>query len=533
MIRWTFLLLTALSLSACATDYRGYGGVHHYDATPTYVGSASYYRPAAAARGDYYYGISYAASYHYPLWIDYPYYYSLFWPLQRGFYDPYWHPGFYYGVTYFPRNYFSISLYGGHRSYYRHYGHYGFAYSPYRLSWVDHYYDWYPYHRYYPRHASRWYAPRFGNPRHEAERLSRWTQARGDHRYAGGHRPGLRADGARDADYRGRTGARMDPGVRGFSRDEGLRQRVDRGAALTAGRDEGSHRAWRGGDEGRADGRARNESRAQVDRGRGADFDGSGRAWRGTDEGRADWRARNDSRVLVERGRDADFDGSAPGRSRDRGEPADARGWQRVERGELHARYQDRSEQRAPRQQVRGEDAAFARERGGADHARYSAAPSRWEGTRAGDERFAPAPQRAERGYPVDRGHAVDRGEYARRAERHDPSGGHARVGQVQPHAQSGWSGRAAASPRESRNPESHGHSRPAPMIDAPAARGTPAPYSSPRADHVRQAPVEAPRAAYGSGRGEPPAREAVRSEGRGERHGEGRDRPERGHGRR
>jgi hypothetical protein len=237
MIRWTLVLLCAATLTACATDYRGYDrGYGHSYAETTYVGGGSYYNDTYRGRGDYYYGVG-ASAYSYPLWVDNPYYYSLFWPLQRSFHDPFWHPGFYYGVTYFPRNYFSVSLYGGHRS--RYYGSFGtfgsFAYSPYRLAWVDHYYDWYPHHRYYPRHVSGYYAPRFGNARHEAERLSHWGRS---HTRSSSYDGGLIADHSRyeqraprnperDADYRGRTGARMDPGVRGFNRDADLRRQGD------------------------------------------------------------------------------------------------------------------------------------------------------------------------------------------------------------------------------------------------------------------------------------------------------------------
>jgi hypothetical protein len=229
MIRWLIVLAALVSTSGCASTYRGYD--NHQ---PVRVGGSSYYAPAYAGsyghergdhyRGDYYYSRP-VRSYDYPIWYENPYYFSLFWPLQRSFYDPFWNPGFYYGVTWFPRHYFSLSLYGGPR-YASRWGHgyygIGLAYSPYRLSWVDHYYDWYPYYRHYPRHVHHWYAPRYGNARHEAERLASFsrglprTDTYGAYR---ANRDPVRSS-ARDADYHGRTAARIDPGVRGFDRPE-------------------------------------------------------------------------------------------------------------------------------------------------------------------------------------------------------------------------------------------------------------------------------------------------------------------------
>lgn len=226
MSRW-IVVLAALALAGCATDYRGYG---YHDRGPVaheevYVGGSSYYAPVHDDRGDYYYG-SVGVSYNYPLWVDYPAYYSLFWPLHRSYVDPYWHPGFYYGVTYFPRNYFSVSLYGGG---YRPF--HSLSYSPYRSAWVDSYYDWYPHYSYYSRYDyDRWYAPRYGNARNEAERLARLTAA--TPRYAreyglpsnqARYERGVARNPERAADYSGRSSPRIDPGVRGFER--GVTQR--------------------------------------------------------------------------------------------------------------------------------------------------------------------------------------------------------------------------------------------------------------------------------------------------------------------
>jgi hypothetical protein len=171
--------------------------------------------------------------YHEPdslYWADYPAYYSLFWTLNRSYVDPFWHPNFYYGVTWFPRNYYSVV----YRSWYgpRWYGRpwYGYlAYSPYRLSWVDHYYDWYPWYAYNPRPHYH-YAPRYGGVRNEAERLARYNAWRNSDAAAGyGYAPRgswsaaarsqnaveNRREALRGADYGGRS-PRLDPGVSGF-----------------------------------------------------------------------------------------------------------------------------------------------------------------------------------------------------------------------------------------------------------------------------------------------------------------------------
>ncbi len=248
MLRW-IVVLAAAALAGCATDYRGYGYGYYgysdyyepyYDEPyeEVYVDRGTYYRPVDDRYGDYYYrSPSYYSdayvSYSYPLWWDYPSYYSLFWGLNRSVFDPYWHPGFYYGVTYFPRNYFSISWYGGWpRTYGSYWPYRSLWYSPYRSSWVDNYYDWYPYYRRYDRHYPSYYAPRYGNARNEAERLSRLSQVtptRGllaDGLPVGPSRYTPRSDRnqERAADYRGRTEPRLDPGLRGYERRTDSRQ---------------------------------------------------------------------------------------------------------------------------------------------------------------------------------------------------------------------------------------------------------------------------------------------------------------------
>jgi hypothetical protein len=245
MMRWFTLPALAMLLSGCVIDsgYRSYDDRYYADdgyREPVYAGGSSYYAPSYGGSGDYYYG-DYG---HDSSYVAYPYYYSLFWSLNRWSVDPYWHPRFFYGVTYYPRNYFSFGYssyrhgYGlGYGSHYWPYGIRSYAYSPYRYAWVDHYYDWTPYHAGYSRRAHSYYAPRYGSARNEADWLSR--QGRND-RYRGnqtryGSRDGglprtqsyregdrsrsavsERREALRGADYGSRTRGRADPGVSGF-----------------------------------------------------------------------------------------------------------------------------------------------------------------------------------------------------------------------------------------------------------------------------------------------------------------------------
>lgn len=252
MIRWIALLST-LVLAGCVTqrevvyrdvyrdgDYRDsrYSSETYYRDDDRYYDDGSYYAPASSGRGDYYYGsasVGYGYGYDYPSWyVDYPAYYSVFWPMYRSWYDPFSYSGYYYGVTYFPRNYLSIGFSSGWPRYS------SWAYSPYRYSWADNYYDWRPWHSYHSGNRHYRSTPRYGSSRNEAERLSRmgdWRGAggvrrdrgaydRGNEGYDGGRYDGERSTaygrygtsrgGSRDADYGSRTAPRVDPGTRGF-----------------------------------------------------------------------------------------------------------------------------------------------------------------------------------------------------------------------------------------------------------------------------------------------------------------------------
>lgn len=253
MPRVLFFSVALLLLAGCAAtpSYRYYGersfdqggdGRHLVQPAPGYSG---------------------AAAWNTPVWYDYPAYYSVFWSINRWYVDPFWHPHFYYGVTWFPRDYYSV-LYRNWFGPSLQVGWYGrpwhayLSYSPYRYSWIDHYYDWYPWYASYP-YYQRYYAPRYGNPRNEAERLARYSAAfrgegappgrfHGQSAFARAARSQALVDARRQA-YRGADyfsdGARgrVDPDIRGFDQGGGARgvpsprratglQRVDSGVVV-------------------------------------------------------------------------------------------------------------------------------------------------------------------------------------------------------------------------------------------------------------------------------------------------------------
>lgn len=125
-------------------------------------GGGTYYAPARSGMGDYYVGTAWSSGY-----LDAPFYYSVFWPLNRYYYDPFHYPDYYYGVTWYPRNYFSFGLGWRHG-----WSSFGLSYSPYRYAWVDDYYDWQPWYWRYPRYRHYYPAPRHGDARIEARRLA-------------------------------------------------------------------------------------------------------------------------------------------------------------------------------------------------------------------------------------------------------------------------------------------------------------------------------------------------------------------------
>jgi len=182
MLRWIATLATIVMLSGCfytqevvyrerydpASSYQdGY-----YDGGTYYRDGNSYYAPGYGSYGDYYsgtsyygggsrYGVGFGVSY-----FDYPFYYSVFAPISRWYYDPFVYPGYYYGITWFPRSYLSLSYHRGWRS------QGWLSYSPYRGAWVDSYYDWRPWYQRYPTYRNYYPTPRYGDARVEASRLA-------------------------------------------------------------------------------------------------------------------------------------------------------------------------------------------------------------------------------------------------------------------------------------------------------------------------------------------------------------------------
>lgn len=249
MLRRLMLLLGAGLIAGCATTYEYYGDERYAQPVDGYATRGyddsyrddSYY-DAGAYSGSYTgsYGGTYGyagSAYRYDDWYEYPAYYSMFWSLNRWYVDPFWHPNFYYGVTWFPRSYFDVSFryfprYAGvyWPPYYRY-----VPYAPYRGAWVDHYYDWTPWYVHHP-HIRHHYAPRYGNVRYEADRLSDWSRNRGSYerwrdedrrirRYDEPRALGEvrdRRESYRGANPGGSGSGRIDPQVRGFDSQRGV-----------------------------------------------------------------------------------------------------------------------------------------------------------------------------------------------------------------------------------------------------------------------------------------------------------------------
>ncbi len=156
------LLLLLIALSGCATVSENRYG---YVDDPRHGG---YYYDREPARSQVYLGMGYSP------------YDSLFWGLRYSYFDPFWYPGFYYGVTYFPRYYHPFGPWGSwYAGWYRPWRYYH-PYSPFWGSYWDHYYagHWHrpkppgdPVHR--PgRGMVDDGIPRFGSARNAAERAA-------------------------------------------------------------------------------------------------------------------------------------------------------------------------------------------------------------------------------------------------------------------------------------------------------------------------------------------------------------------------
>jgi hypothetical protein len=160
MMKRILPLLALVLLSGCAS----HGGFRYVERSSV---AGDYYYDRGPVRGGYHgFGVGY---YGYPfdlVYWHYPFYYSLFWGFRHYYHDPFFFPGFYYGVTWYPRTWFSFSV-GYHDWGYYH------AYAPWRHSFWGSYYTWYhaprtPREGRYQRVISR----HFGSARNEAERLA-------------------------------------------------------------------------------------------------------------------------------------------------------------------------------------------------------------------------------------------------------------------------------------------------------------------------------------------------------------------------
>jgi len=197
MRRLLLTLVAALVLAGCATQPR-YG--YHDDGA------------------DYYYG---ATTEYVPDYVAYGAYYDALWPVYHNYYDPFYAPGFRYGVTWFPTNWYGF---GGGWGGYPYWG-----YSPWRHSWYDGYYDWAYWNRHRPG-RSDWH--RFGSPRSEAAAVAAMRRDSAPLRRDGN--PTLRSGFAGE---RGSAGRDVGPGSRGgFAGERGARD-ADGASLRNNGRD--------------------------------------------------------------------------------------------------------------------------------------------------------------------------------------------------------------------------------------------------------------------------------------------------------
>lgn len=196
-------VLFTILLSGCLTyDSYGYRNDGYYE-DRYYSGGRTYYDGYYSG-----YGSDYAYWNNYPAYVYGSAYYSVLWPVYRGYYDPFYTPGFYYGVTWYPRTYFGL----GHSWYSWPYYH---AYSPYRYSYSDGYYDHWDRRRgQVSDRVSRGQSASVSNPylygsaRNEAERLA--YQSGVGRKQRGAEQPGLHYDpfAAQRSDRLSQGGAR-------------------------------------------------------------------------------------------------------------------------------------------------------------------------------------------------------------------------------------------------------------------------------------------------------------------------------------
>lgn len=159
------LLLLLIGLAGCATVSENRYG---YVDDPRHGG---YYYDREPVRSQIYLGMGWYNPYD-----------VMFWGLRYSYFDPFWYPGFYYGVTYFPRYYYPFGPWGSWYAGWYHPWRYHHPYSPFWGSYWDHYYAGH-WHRPKPprdpghRPVGRFDVvddgvPRFGSARNAAERAA-------------------------------------------------------------------------------------------------------------------------------------------------------------------------------------------------------------------------------------------------------------------------------------------------------------------------------------------------------------------------
>ncbi len=207
MMKRFLVVLFAMALSGCLTyDSYGYRDDGYYE--DRYDNGGRYYAdsPYSAGRG--------YSRFDYPDYVLWPDYYSVLWPIYRGYHDPFHSPGFFYGVTWYPHSYFGL-----HRSWYS--WPYYHPYAPYRYSYADGYYDHWDRRRAHNGRGNHDFnhdgqPPMYGSARNEAERLAFQSGLSRQSRLAG-TQPGMPYDTSR-RNLRGRDEVRTQLPDRGTMR---------------------------------------------------------------------------------------------------------------------------------------------------------------------------------------------------------------------------------------------------------------------------------------------------------------------------
>ncbi len=131
-LRPIFVALASAVLAGCASYadgyYAGERGSYRHDGT---------YEGGRRGYGDYWYGRAPRGARPLPLYES-AYYYRVLRPMYCWTWDPWYAPGWYYGITFFPHPRWTRTWYVGRYS--RPSWHF---FSPWRYSWGDNWYQWY------------------------------------------------------------------------------------------------------------------------------------------------------------------------------------------------------------------------------------------------------------------------------------------------------------------------------------------------------------------------------------------------------